>query len=546
MPQKINSGSSHGSSQVQFLLAAGLCLLLALVSLYTRPLWPIDETRYVSVAWEMWARGDFLVPYLNGEPYSHKPPLLFWLFQLGWWVFGVNEWWPRLVPALCAVGNLFLVVRLARLLWPTQEKLARYTPLLLLGCLLWTAFVAITLFDMLLSFIVLLGMLGTLHVWRYSGIRGWLLLGLAIGLGMLAKGPVILLHTLPVAALAPWWAVENRPLSWVRWYGGILAALLLGSAIGLCWAIPASISGGSVYRDAILWGQTADRMVHSFAHLEPWWWYLPRLPLLIFPWLLWPPLWRGIRRLWADSRNGARDSGVRFCLAWLVPVFMGFSLISGKQEHYLLPLLPALALLMSYILFTVPTEVRRMDALLPALSFIAIGIVLLLAPYLAPRYPGLPWVSQIPPLAGTALVLCGVMLVAVVPKNVTHGLTALMLSSVLLVVMVEWGVVRVIAPSYDLKVIAEHINSLQQSGHRIAHVEKYFGQFHFSGRLQQPLDVIDRKDVSAWIARYPDGLVISYSDSWRPDGNGKPEYTSPYRSISLMLWARDAILLDSK
>ncbi len=49
-------------------------LLLVLLALLTRPLFPMDETRYVALAWEMWQRGDFLVPYLNGEPYSHKPP----------------------------------------------------------------------------------------------------------------------------------------------------------------------------------------------------------------------------------------------------------------------------------------------------------------------------------------------------------------------------------------------------------------------------------------------------------------------------------------
>ena len=50
-------------------------LVILLTALLTRPLLPVDETRYASVAWEMWSRGDFLVPYLNGEPYSHKPPL---------------------------------------------------------------------------------------------------------------------------------------------------------------------------------------------------------------------------------------------------------------------------------------------------------------------------------------------------------------------------------------------------------------------------------------------------------------------------------------
>jgi hypothetical protein len=59
-------------------------MLFAIACIWLRPLWPVDETRYASVAWEMWLRGDFLVPYINGEPYSHKPPLLFWLIHAGW------------------------------------------------------------------------------------------------------------------------------------------------------------------------------------------------------------------------------------------------------------------------------------------------------------------------------------------------------------------------------------------------------------------------------------------------------------------------------
>jgi 4-amino-4-deoxy-L-arabinose transferase-like glycosyltransferase len=63
------------------------------VGLAIRPPLPVDETRYLAVAWEMWQRGDFLVPYINGIPYHHKPPLLFWMMQAGWTIVGVSEAW---------------------------------------------------------------------------------------------------------------------------------------------------------------------------------------------------------------------------------------------------------------------------------------------------------------------------------------------------------------------------------------------------------------------------------------------------------------------
>ncbi len=62
----------------------GAWVLLLMLALLSRHLLAVDETRYVSVAWEMWLRGDWLVPHLNGEPYDHKPPLLFWLIHLSW------------------------------------------------------------------------------------------------------------------------------------------------------------------------------------------------------------------------------------------------------------------------------------------------------------------------------------------------------------------------------------------------------------------------------------------------------------------------------
>src|SRR5262247_2750100 len=68
------------------------CALPFLCALFIRGPIPIDETRYLSVAWEMWLRGDFALPMLNGVPYTHKPPVLFWLMHLGWSVFGVNAW----------------------------------------------------------------------------------------------------------------------------------------------------------------------------------------------------------------------------------------------------------------------------------------------------------------------------------------------------------------------------------------------------------------------------------------------------------------------
>ena len=177
---------------------------------------PIDETRYLSVAWEMWVRGDFLVPYLNGAPYSHKPPLLFWLFQLGWKLFGVNEWWPRLVPPVFTLVSLFLTQTLARRLWPLHPQVAVAAPWLLVGTLLWALWVPLTMFDMPLTAFVIAAVLGLLLAAQGRRVLGFGVFALACALGILSKGPVILVHLLPAALLGPYWTATPWAGTWRR------------------------------------------------------------------------------------------------------------------------------------------------------------------------------------------------------------------------------------------------------------------------------------------------------------------------------------------
>ena len=364
------------------LLALLLLALLAAAAILARPLTPIDETRYVGVAWEMWLRGDFLLPIKNGAPYSHKPPLMIWLFQAGWAAFGVNEWWPRLVAPLVSALNLLLTLALARRLWPGRDEIAGPAVLVLCSGLLWTFFSTAAMFDIILALFTLIGMHGIVLAAEGKSRSGFACLGVAVGLGILTKGPVILLHLLPVALLAPWWSGRRRS---ARWFGGVLLALLLGAAIALAWAVPAGLAGGEEYRKAIFFGQTANRMVESFAHKRPLWWYLPLLPVMVFPWFVWPGLWRAA---FVFARGGL-DRGGRFCLAWLLPVLLAFSLISGKQPHYLIPLFPAFALLAAR---AVADEQRVKGLWLPALAAAAIGAVLLV---LAGVWPGV-----LPDMAG--------------------------------------------------------------------------------------------------------------------------------------------------
>ncbi|MDD5411076.1 MAG: glycosyltransferase family 39 protein [Methylobacter sp.] len=487
--------------------------VLIAVSLYIRPLFPVDETRYASVAWEMWVRDDFLVPYLNGETYSHKPPLLFWLMQLSWWLFGVNDWSLRLISPLFSLATLFLSGAVARALWPERRQVVEITPLILLGFFFWIVYSTLTMFDMMLAFFVLLGIYSLLKL-AYSGLslKYWVLLGVAIGGGVLSKGPVILLHILPVALLAPWWrGLSTANFRWMYWYVGLIAAIFIGAVIALCWAIPAGISGGESYRNAIFLGQTSGRLVKSFAHQLPWWWYMQILPLLLLPWLFLKPVWTGLRKL------TYQDYGIRFCLAWALPVFIAFSLVSGKRIHYLLPLIPAMALLLARIADEITEHSRWKRAHIILMAILGLfGAMLVLLLWLNDIYHWLEEISLISPVWGSLLFIIAVILGATKAKSAQDSVLYVCMASVAALLVISCGFFEIKADRYDTREAANKISRLMDENKAIAlYGGKYHGQYHFTGRLKQAIAVLpDFNDLHRWAERHQTGyIIVTYKDS---------------------------------
>lgn len=547
-------------------LTAILWLVMTAMALATRPLLPVDETRYAAVAWEMWSRGDYLVPHLNGAPYSHKPPLLFWLIDAGWQLGGPSLLWLRLVGPLCAAVDLWLVHLLARRLWPHRPEVARLAPLVLVGTLAWTVYGTLLLFDSLLTACVLAALLGLLEL-RAGSRRGAALLALGLGMGVLAKGPAVLLHLLPTALLAFWWdtgpaggpagsagavtpggrwpAGQSSPRG-PSWAGWVSAGVAGGVALALLWAVPAALAGGPAYGREIFLGQTTGRMVRSFAHQRPTWWYLPQLLWMLIPWSVWPAVWRGARRL----RAASPDRGFRFCVAWALPAIVAFSLVSGKQLHYLIPELPAIALLVALALTsrasaavtsTTPSAARPVSTLWPALVLALPGAALLLAELLPTRLAGvLPADIVPPPLWAVALLAtippAVVLAGAWIPPRLRRRRAAagpvgdgrvggwppaaVAAGTVALVALAHAVALPALAPRYDLGAVSRHLGALQRAGVPLAHVTPYAGQYTFLGRLRRPLDEISGNDAGRWLTAHPGGRVVTYTRGSRePDGD---------------------------
>lgn len=490
--------STTGPRRDALWLAVLLGLLVAVGLL--RPLLPIDETRYASVAWEMWTRGDFLVPFRNGEPYAHKPPLLFWMMHAGWAMFGVNDWWPRLISPLFVAGTLLLCQQLGRQLWPARPDVASMAPFILLASLLYVYFASALMFDAMIAFFVALGWLGLVRAWRtQGGSGGFVLLALGMGGAFYSKGPVALLHLLPAALLAPWWMREDKP-RWGRWYLGVLLALLGGAALILAWAIPAGIAGGEAYRNAIFWGQTAGRMVDSFAHRAPWWFYLAYLPLMLAPWLLWPRWWRALQR------GLLSESGFRFAVLGALFCLVAFSLVSGKRWHYLLPEFVLFALIAARAL--ADSRAVRGSLWVPGLSLAALGAgAIVAAPRLAVRLGGLDDATALY-WGGAIAVVSGLALLALragsAPADVRRIATATIVAMAALMAAADVAM----REPYDVFVVAGKLAQFEHEGRPVAIAGDYHGQWHLAGRLTRPLTELPAQDVPGWLAQHPQGRVV--------------------------------------
>ena len=303
-------------------IAVAGAVLLPLI----RPVLPVDETRYLTVAWEMYRDGNMIVPHLNGAIYGHKPPLLFWLINLVWSVTGVSEVAARMVAPAFGVLAVALTWRLGDRLFADRPGLGGRAALVLSTTGVFALYGSLTMFDTMLASATLIGVLALLRL--DAGARGpaMLAFGAALAFGVLAKGPVILVHLMPLALTRPIWTLSANGPGTRDWYRRVAAGFGIGLALVALWIVPAAVLGGPDYRAEVLWRQSAGRMVNAFDHARPVWFFVAILPLLLWPWAWRPAALRALFRqaLWADRR--ARMLGV-----WGIGTVVLFSLISGKQ-----------------------------------------------------------------------------------------------------------------------------------------------------------------------------------------------------------------------
>jgi 4-amino-4-deoxy-L-arabinose transferase-like glycosyltransferase len=348
-----------------------LAALLAMVwvaTLSTRPLFNPDEGRYAEIPREMLSGGDWIIPHLNGLAYIEKPPLQFWATAMSYGLLGPTAFAARLYSALTALGTVFLVWLVARRLWGADAG-RRAVPVLC-GMVMFVVLGQLLTLDMSLTFYMTLSLAGFLLAQRSAQSRGWMLLAwAAAGCGVLTKGLVA--AAIPAAVLILY-SVYSRDFSpWRRLH------LKWGLPLFLCITVPWHWLAARRLPDFLEFFFIHEHVARYLSPIadrqEPWWFFVWVFLAGSAPWTL--PALRVLGTGWRRQAPPADFNAGLFLWIWVVFIGVFFSLSDSKLMPYILPVMPALTVLIA----AQPAQRLKRDFRITAVLTLVAGLGLGLA-----------------------------------------------------------------------------------------------------------------------------------------------------------------------
>ena len=328
-----------------------------------------DEGRYAEIPREMVASGDWLTPRLNGFKYFEKPALQYWATAAAFTVFGQNEWAARLWPGLTGFLGVLLVFFAGRRLFGPPAAL--YGAAVAASSAIYVLIGHGLTLDMSTAFFLSACVFAIAIAQRDEAepkerCRWMLAAWAAAALAVLSKGLIGVV--LPAGAMALYVLVERDWRRIGRLH--IVSGGLLFFAIAAPWFIAVSVANPEFFHFFFIQEHFERFLTKEHGRYQPAWYFLPVLLAGILPWIvsLFPALWQASKRTPA-----ANFQTQRFLLAWCVVVFVFFSLSDSKLGSYILPMFPALAVLIGSYLASASRRVAVAQALVAALLGIALA-----------------------------------------------------------------------------------------------------------------------------------------------------------------------------
>jgi dolichol-phosphate mannosyltransferase len=337
------------------------------------PLAEPDEGRYAEIGREMLTSGNWLVPTLNHEPYYDKPPLVYWLIAGSLRVFGTHEWAARLVSTLAAFWTVLATFVFGRRVIGTRAGfLAAVVLALTAGFVQCGRFLIL---DGVLTLFV-----GSALCTAYAAVRGrrvrwrwWVASSLLCGLGVLTKGPVAFVLVAPPVVAYAWLNRQQARPTWAHW----LAYGSLACGLAAPWYVAVSVHDPHFASQFFL-EHHLKRFFGGAYHDSPVWFYIPVLLVGCMPWSLVLIPWARFLLSRSAAVGALRSRGMGFALLWAGWCVLFFSLSRGKLPPYVLPAVPAIALLLGSYLERVLFQTSLPDYFRPARTRVPGRIVVVL------------------------------------------------------------------------------------------------------------------------------------------------------------------------
>src|SRR3954463_6213288 len=293
-----------------------------------RPLYKADESRYAEIPREMVASGDWVTPRLNGFKYFEKPPLQYWATATFFSLFGEQDWAARLWSALAAIAGVAMVFFAGKKLF--SREAATLGAVLLAGCPIYVMLAQINTLDMALSFFLAAAIfafaLGRYYVF-------WA----ACALAVLSKGLIGIVlpaGTIGLYILVKWdWSLLKK----MKIFTGGLLFLLIAAP----WFIWVSLRNQEFAHFFFIQEHFQRFTTKMHGRYQPMWFFVPILLAGLAPWLL--AFFASLKSFF--KRQEGFDSAL-FLALWCAVVFIFFSISGSKLPSYILPMFPALVLLM--------------------------------------------------------------------------------------------------------------------------------------------------------------------------------------------------------
>ena len=342
-PQSTRTKQSSQSWPKWLVLVVALSLVAAWFSgIDYRKLANPDEGRYAEIPREMAETGDWLTPRLNSIKYFEKPPLQYWATAAFYRAFGFNEWTARLWVALTGFAGILLTWYLGRRLFGREAGGA--AALVLLSSAYYVIFSNVLTLDMGFSFFLNLALVAYLlsrHTWPDGRISAaWVITAwVAMALAVLSKG--FAGFVLPALALVTYTLMQRDWSGWRNLH--MLPGALLAAIIVAPWFIRVSLVNPEFFQFFFV-HEHLQRFASTGHHRPgPWWYFIPILLAAMLPWL--GVLVPGLAQAWRHRTAQSEFNAPRFLIAWVASQFLFFSVSGSKLPAYILPIMPALALI---------------------------------------------------------------------------------------------------------------------------------------------------------------------------------------------------------